>query len=572
MIATWFTARGARIELLEQLFGSTSVVGTANTIYKLRPYNLVAVALVSMWALSPVGSQAILRLLEAGNRSSSAQGPVYFISSSITSNASEFLGASDWLTDSFFSVYQASLIAPNATQRSPQDFWGNLKTPSIEKLNANSVSPDGWITVPQEPSYSSLVGIPIANLSTEGTSQFMLPSSYFTLNCPEGAQVLPWNEEVLWTEGGGGVLRGNTSRGITGFGSIRVNNPSSNGIEEVPNNYWSVGTFTSPRAPWYRPPTEPMSIYFQFVTINSTNTTQETSGNKPTKRQNDSFSNNIIITNNTNFTQDLTVLNCRLTFTNVQSQVQCGGKSCHVVSMKQASNSTPESSYATPLDQKNGAQTFFDTFALTSGQDLLLNDFNKNSFLMQYLKYGFNPIGTPNYNTYIELSAIPGPLLVERLSRLMNSLWLPSLSLEFLTGNFPPDLNAVTGIDSSLATNTTTEEIYLCSTVWYVFLLLSATVLFAVALVGTWLKYFRTVAPDIVGHISSLTRDNPYVKIPGGGSSLSGFKRARYLKDVEIKIADLKPDDEVGRIVIMSVDEANPRGSGHELGRKRKYE
>jgi hypothetical protein len=97
-------------------------------------------------------------------------------------------------------------------------------------------------------------------------------------------------------------------------------------------------------------------------------------------------------------------------------------------------------------------------------------------------------------------------------------------------------------------------------------------VLFAVALVGTWLKYFRTVAPDIVGHISSLTRDNPYVKIPGGGSSLSGFKRARYLKDVEIKIADLKPDDEVGRIVIMSVDEANPRGSGHELGRKRKYE
>jgi hypothetical protein len=549
-IATWWFTKGARIQFLEQMLGSRSIASTLTTQYKLKAYGPVAATLIVIWALSPVGAQAILRLLDTAIRSNSSQGSVYYINSNSSGRASGFQSLVGDLTDSYSYVYQASLIAPNSTHNGPRDLWGNTKIPNIEKLDQSSATDDGWIKVPDLASYSSLVGVSMANLSQHGNSTFVLPSSYYTLNCPKGPQILPWTEEILWTESGA-KYRGN-GQSLVGYGTQRlgspytnysspyltnISSPDSNLAPEF--NFWSIGTFTSPQYPYYRTPIDPISVYLQFATINKTDNSDE-----------------------------ITALNCRLTYSNVDSQVLCNGKDCQVVAMR-SRNSIANDSYPSPLDSSDVAYKFFSGFVRTTGTNNLITQFNENSFMMQYLQYGFNPIGTPDYSNDINLTAISGDVLAERLSRLMNSYWQPSLSLEFVTGNFPSNLSTVEGIEPAIAAIETAEEIFVCPAVWFAFLLTSSSVLFTISIIGYILHYFFTVAPDLTGHVSSLTRDNLYVNIPKGGSSLSGFKRAIYLKDVMIKIGDAKPDDEMGHIVVMSVDAAREKAG--KLDRDRKY-
>jgi len=75
-----------------------------------------------------------------------------------------------------------------------------------------------------------------------------------------------------------------------------------------------------------------------------------------------------------------------------------------------------------------------------------------------------------------------------------------------------------------------------------------------------------TFAPDIFGYVSSLTRDNPSISLPPGGSHLSGIGRARLLRHVRVQIADFEGLGEtlVGRVGLRNVGE-NPNGAGRLL-------
>jgi hypothetical protein len=48
--------------------------------------------------------------------------------------------------------------------------------------------------------------------------------------------------------------------------------------------------------------------------------------------------------------------------------------------------------------------------------------------------------------------------------------------------------------------------------------------------------------------VSSLTRDNPNMHLPEGGSTMTGVERARALKNVKVKLADLNGNRGVGHI------------------------
>jgi hypothetical protein len=546
-IATWRITHGARIQFLEQMFGSHSVISTLTTQYKLRAYGPVAVALISTWAMSPVGSQATLRLLDTGVHQTSSEISVYYINSNASGVASKFNDPDDAVSNSIAQVYQTSLLAPNSTHTDHRDLWGNVKIPNIEKLDRSITTKDGWIKVSGQVSYSSLIGVPIANLSQSGKSSFVLPSSYFTLNCPEAPRIRPWTEEIIW-DWSGGKYQG-TDETVIGFGSQRTTDSDPVNALALPTTMWSIGTFTNPDGDpdldYDRDPIDPMSMYFQFLSINYTDSTV------------------------LNDTEQVIAVNCRITYSNVHSRIQCTGKDCQVVAMI-SQNSAAKDGYHTPLDHIAGAASFFDAFALTDGTNTVVTEYVKNSFMQQYLSYGFNPIGTPSYQNDTHIENIASGVFAERMSRLINSFWLPSLSLEYTTGNFPSNLSAPVGIESTTATLESSEEIFVCAPVWFAFLLLSSLVLFGIALIGYILRYFFTVAPDFVGHVSSLTRDNPHIDIPSGGSSLSGFKRARYLKDVVIRIGDIKSETDIGHIVVMSVDNKESKGSKLEI--KRKYE
>lgn len=100
-----------------------------------------------------------------------------------------------------------------------------------------------------------------------------------------------------------------------------------------------------------------------------------------------------------------------------------------------------------------------------------------------------------------------------------------------------------------------TIEIYAASHLWIGMLLVITLVLQLCAIVGVALKYMAT-APDILGYVSTLTRDNSFTSVPEGGNTLSGLERARLLRDLNVQIGDVKCEEEKGHIAFRSVDSA----------------
>ncbi|PVF95172.1 hypothetical protein CPB86DRAFT_603960 [Serendipita vermifera] len=82
---------------------------------------------------------------------------------------------------------------------------------------------------------------------------------------------------------------------------------------------------------------------------------------------------------------------------------------------------------------------------------------------------------------------------------------------------------------------------------WVVSALVASLVMLGVAATGIVLQR-RVIIPDIYGHVSSMTRDNPYFPLPPTGCTLEGTDRAILLKDVVVRVEDVAPDREIGHL------------------------
>lgn len=96
------------------------------------------------------------------------------------------------------------------------------------------------------------------------------------------------------------------------------------------------------------------------------------------------------------------------------------------------------------------------------------------------------------------------------------------------------------------------EKKYVCDKMWLRILVATTAVLIIAAHLGTYFKCM-SVGPDILGSVSSLTRDNPYIPLPGGGCILEGAERTRLLAGLEVRVVDVRPNEEVGHIALSSL-------------------
>jgi hypothetical protein len=173
------------------------------------------------------------------------------------------------------------------------------------------------------------------------------------------------------------------------------------------------------------------------------------------------------------------------------------------------------------------------------------------------------------------MSNLTSDLMSERLTRLMNAYWMTSMIPEYIAGGvstFNSSDPTMLKFHDAIFTNATwgtTENIYLCNNYWLCVLLVSSIVLLIVGVMGMWFK-FKSITPEVFGRVSTLTRDNPYVRVPPGGSALDGFTRATLLKDVIVKLGDIKPGEAVGHVTLASVDKEF-KGEVGTLRRDRLY-
>jgi hypothetical protein len=172
----------------------------------LRIFSVSAMALVTLWALSPLGGQGALRMLTVRSHiSDSIATTLWYLSSSIESPFSSGSG-SDRAVNKVNALYVSNMFIPEDARNASQDIFGNIKIPMIEELSLPA-GEGGWLPVENNTVvYSSLLGIPIAGLPTTGFVNFTMDSSYMRLDCVELEEISRATYNSTYGKDYGGLL------------------------------------------------------------------------------------------------------------------------------------------------------------------------------------------------------------------------------------------------------------------------------------------------------------------------------------------------------------------------------
>ncbi|KOC18529.1 hypothetical protein AFLA70_3g008601 [Aspergillus flavus AF70] len=111
-------------------------------------------------------------------------------------------------------------------------------------------------------------------------------------------------------------------------------------------------------------------------------------------------------------------------------------------------------------------------------------------------------------------------------------------------------------------TDSSPPPVYEISWPWLAISIVATSTIIVGAFVPALLGFF-TRNPDILGYVSTMTRDAPNLKIPPGGGTLGGMDRALFLKDMSIRLGEITDDSvSVSRIGIGTLDQASPSNKG----------
>ena len=419
-------------------------------------------------------------------------------------NQNQVVGSgSATLLEPINAIFESAISSSFSLMALPQDQFGNIKIPYYEYLNASSNSGSTWRQVPDDDSvpWSSLTGLPILGIPSNGTSRFVLNTGYMLPDCKVsiGDTPLTYLDLQNWT-------------------------------------YWSGGNFAI------------------NVTRFSNSNFTFTSLSLPSA----SGSSRLVLTN----------ANCTTKMSYVMVQVECLGHTCRSLAVKPSTElpshnfSRCEGSTCTPLDgagQKDAQHLSF--FAN------LVNSTNQRpncdtticipSIMEGYLANPQNKF--PLLITQAPI-AISDQLMSQRLGQILNTYWIDSIAPFAVSGNFtmpaispiPYMYNPATyNVDSSIATIETYVMVITCDTPWFAALILISTVLLLIGITAGVLN-MRRRGPNILDSFSALIRDSVYClpDIPNGSSMENGLDQSRRLRDVIVRLGDVKPDDDVGRVAV----------------------
>ncbi|KKA24995.1 hypothetical protein T310_0976 [Rasamsonia emersonii CBS 393.64] len=180
-LATWRIQRGATVKFVEQLMGSYSISGAVFTQLFLHAFDLVGLAIVLIWVLSPLGSQASLRVISPDT--------VYLTNNTALTAIDTFsrypdagVDSIDWSYIPLRAIFSAGLMSVKLLQTRNQDIWGNIRIPY---LGHDAVMSDDWTVFANTSNvtYSSLVGVPIFTIPQEGNTTFTMSTSYLDPSC-----------------------------------------------------------------------------------------------------------------------------------------------------------------------------------------------------------------------------------------------------------------------------------------------------------------------------------------------------------------------------------------------------
>ena len=449
-----------------------------------------------LWALSPLGGQASLRLLDLGNHATTSPQNISYLNPEKASILAEGADAVQTLGFEVNALYLSALFTPPAGQASAVDTWSNVKIPTIEKFEATSKSDaDGWYDVLTEnTSYSSLVGLPIDGIKMSGSYHFYVEALYMTLDCPT----------------------------VSDFTSVNASHGGFS-VEFVGAN--STSSLLYPNQTSY-PPVKPWGVNFSALSF---------------------------IDSDNAFTA-----NCTLTRSSVESNVTCNHGPCRVTNIRRSKFDQRPPGY-TPLFYGSGVYNLQSYWPTSGGSEHDGSSTPTEYFLADPT---MRSLSTSRNSWGVSLNGLSAALFSERFSLLFNTYWQCSLVPWYQTGDFPSNTSALNDdldgdpeqtFNTTMTTVTTFTDIYVCNTVWAVILFIASSALLLCGVCGAIAKYMAR-GPDILGYVSTLTRDSPYIDLPPGGCALDGLERSRLLSNLKVKLQDVAAEDEIGHIAFSSAE------------------
>ena len=101
--------------------GSLTIFGTVELQVMLRTFDMLEIGLILLWALSPLGSQASLRLLETGKQPTSSTQVISYLNPEAESILARGADTVSELGFCINALYLAALFTPPAGQASAVD-------------------------------------------------------------------------------------------------------------------------------------------------------------------------------------------------------------------------------------------------------------------------------------------------------------------------------------------------------------------------------------------------------------------------------------------------------------------
>lgn len=563
LIARFAASRpeGAKLGTLEMLVASQTVWGAFESQVLLRRLTVVGAHVLLLWALSPLGGQASLRLLETAPRYRYSETPVRGMDKSGLANTIGVFMTSTQASNvsAINAMFVTSLLAPEKVRDGPMDTWGNVKIPRLTL--EESEDENGWakVDMAQADGFSSLIGLPVAGLPPEPVS-FVTTDSYLDLACSRWLRV-PLNDP-WWT---------------TQLGYV-YGNAMPSGSDSTVSSPFNV---TPPAmSSWI-----PTSFFLDTNTVitNEARNRAALGYNLTTEQAQDptlGLVRNVLFGSRTpNDPRSMLALtNCSVSQVHVDALVNCTThRGCSAMSIRKSKFlTTPEN--LTPLDSIQVAYNMFRNFQVATGANFVAGTSSPiEAYLMNSSVSPFSPGALPGYD-WLDLSMTDPAVFARRLSTLLNSYYSLSLAPFAFTGLLPSNLSrygpanvtqeiqylprqdrlALTEAPmitrESRATVTHETQIYRCNFLWLALLAACSSIVLLLGLSGLLLRVANK-APDMLGFVSSMTYDNPHVQLPQGSGPLDGMERARALRDLRMRIADVNGLDAVGHVAVVSVDD-----------------
>jgi hypothetical protein len=200
-----------------------------------------------------------------------------------------------------------------------------------------------------------------------------------------------------------------------------------------------------------------------------------------------------------------------------------------------------------------------------------------NSLLVATDWLGFNASDKDNDGgiSYVDISELDIDTFTQRFSLLFNTFWHAFCNLQAMTqseiglgfgDSFPPNVM----FRNVNATVIVPGQHYVVDFAWLGVYMACAVVAFLAGVVALIIDY-STLVPDILGSVSIMVKENPYTPLPHGGSAMDGPEFARKVMHMPVRFGDVRANEAVGHIALVSMDVEDPKVPVAPLKRGRLY-